>query len=54
MLMFVAWQGPLKIIFFFSKNTPFDGITRVDAPFAEHVFCHALINACYQFKRETC
>jgi len=51
--MFVAWQGPFRTMFFFNKNTPFDGITRVDAPFVEHVFCHALKNACYQFKRET-
>jgi len=51
--MFVAWQGPLNMMFFFSKNVPFDGITRVD-PLVAQVFSHALKNACYHyFKRQT-
>jgi len=50
--MFVAWQGPSKIMFFFSKNTPSDGIARVDSPCVEQVFCHALKNACYRLKRK--
>jgi len=36
--MFVAWQGPFRIMFFFTKKTPFDGITRVGAPCVEQVF----------------
>jgi len=50
--MFVALQGPFRIMLFFTKNTFCDGITRVDVPCAEHVAFHARKNACYQFKKK--